>query len=169
MLKYFGTSAIREYGEYSETGDFFRFCEHSDDETIKRVFELCEQQLARGNQFAPTVGTLSQMNLMITDTEYYTILDCVRNSDSEHENWRVDWILRRHSTDIRMTKQDLLRKTVAALYAQAVRRGRDACSRKKIALIADYSARDERVSRYDISEPNILQIVQRINNLRKVK
>ena len=167
MTQYFGQSAIREYGEYSDASDFARFCESATDHDIKRVFRLCEQQLATGNQFAPTVGMLSQMGSMMTDDEYYSILDAVRQNHSASDDWRIDWIIRRHSTDIKLCSQMQLRKLVASLYRQACQRGEIQCQRHDFKLITRDTVRDKRVQCADNVLPASIQsVLDRIDNLR---
>lgn len=167
MIQYFGQSALREYGECSDKSDFARFCESATDQDIKRVFRLCEQQLAAGNQFAPTVGMLSQMWTMITDDEYYSVLDAVRNNHSVRENWRLDWIIRCHSADIKLCSQMQLRKLVAGLYRQACQRGASQCQRHDFKLINHDTVRDRRVQCADNVLPNSIQsVLDRIDNLR---
>lgn len=167
MVQYFGSSALREYGECSDKSDFARFCESATDQDIWRVFRLCEQQLSTGNQFAPTVGMLSQMGLMMTDDDYYSILDAVRQNHSASDDWRIDWIIRRHSADIKLCSQLQLRKLVASLYRQACQRGEIQCQRHDFKLINHDTVRDKRVQCTDNALPASIQsVLERIDNLR---
>ena len=167
MIQYFGSSALREYGECSDKSDFARFCESATDQDIKRVFRLCEQQLATGNQFAPTVGMLSQMGSMMTDEEYYNILDAIKHNHSVRENWRLDWIIRCHSYELKLCSQMQLRKLVASLYRQACKLGKNQCQRHDFKMISHDTERDRRVQRTDNVLPREIQSrLDRIDNLR---
>ena len=167
MIQYFGSSALREYGECSDKSDFARFCESATDHDIKRVFRICEQQLAAGNQFAPTVGMLSQMWTMITDDEYYSVIYAIRHNKQIRDNWRLDYIIRCHSYEIKLCSQMQLRKLVASLYRQASQRGEIQCQRHDFKLINHDTARDRRVQCTDNAlPPNIQSVLERIDNLR---
>ena len=170
MTLYFGSSAVREYGDCTDNSDFSKFCDSASDQNIKRVFRLCEQQLSTGNQFAPTVGALSQMSTMITDDEYYSILDAVKNSRDEttHEDWRIEWIIRRHSRDIQLSNQLQVRKLVSSLYRRACHKGEEQCRPHDIKLINHATERDMRMQCSNVGLPaHIQNIIARIDNIRQ--
>ena len=168
MLQYFGPTASREYGELAEGTDFVTWCRTSSDEQVKKAFAICEDRLAAGNQFAPSIGMLSQTHKMLTDREFCYIMQVIRSGIPKHQDWRIDWIIRKHSKDIQLTHQDKLRKTVASLYARAVELGEDACRRRQTIALCDISDRDKRLAEKNVKLPENLQnIFDRIQNRRK--
>ena len=168
MLQMFGSSAVREYGELNESSDFAIFCESADNDHIKRIFRLCLQQLSTGNQFAPTLGSLSQMQLMITDEEYYQIVDSIESRKSSDTDWRIDWIIRRHSTEIKLCSALYRRRTVSNLYREACKRGEERCSRSNFKLLTCETVRDKKIQHLNFELPISLQnIVSRIDRMRQ--
>ena len=167
MLQYFGPTATREYGELREGTDFVTWCRSASDDQVKKAFAICEDRLALGNQFALSIGMLSQVHKMLTDKEFCYIMQVIKSGISSHDDWRIDWIIRKHTRDIRLTHQDKLRKTVASLYARAVDLGEAACRRRQVIALCDISDRDKRLAESDVQLPENLQsIFDRIQNRR---
>ena len=119
LLQYFGQTAVREYGELRADSDFVRWCHATSDEHVKSAFAICEDRLASGQQFAPSLGILSQSYKMLTDERFCYIIKVIRSGVDRNDDWRIDWILRKHAQDIRLSSQNNLRKVTAMYYARA--------------------------------------------------